>query len=288
MNGILAVDWVGIWSSLGTEIATYGKLYGINVLSAIAILVIGRWGSKLLARLAQASMKKAKTDPTLITFLDKLIYITLMAMVIISALVKLGVEPSGMLAAIGAAGLAVGLALQGGLSNFAAGMLIIFFRPFKVSDLIEVSGSLGVVRSIELFTTTIITLDNKTVIIPNSQLTSGKIVNFTETENLRMDLVFGASYSDDIDLVKATCLEVMKNDKRVLETPEPFAGVIEHASSSVNYAVRPWVDAKDYWDVYFAMHENIKKAFDEKGIHIPFPHQEVYLHNVEKETKEKQ
>ena len=282
MTFYIAMSWEELWDTASKFLANYG----LKVLSAIAILVIGRWVARILTRLANASMVKAKTDPTLVTFLDKLIFISLMAVVLISALTKLGVEPAGMMAAIGAAGLAVGLALQGGLSNFAAGVLIIFFRPFKVSDLIEASGAVGTVRSIELFTTTLVTLDNKTIIIPNSQLTSDKIVNFTETKNLRMDLVFGASYDDDIDLVKKTCIEVMEKDERVLKSPAPFAGVISHGDSSVNYAVRPWVEAKDYWDVYFAMHENIKKAFDDKGISIPYPHQEVFMHTVEKESKE--
>jgi small conductance mechanosensitive channel len=269
------------WEELSNKVMEYLTSYGMKVLAAIVILVLGRWVAKFLTRVAKASMTKAKTDPTLISFLDKLIYISLMAIVIISALIKLGVNPAGMMAALGAAGLAIGLALQGGLSNFAAGILIIFFRPFKVGDLIEAADAVGTVRSIELFTTTLITLDNKTVIIPNSQLTSDKIVNFTETRDLRMDLVFGAGYGDNIDLVKEACLSVLKNDKRVLASPAPFVGVIEHGDSSINYAVRPWVKATDYWDVYFDIHENIKKAFDEKGVNIPYPHREVFVHNVE-------
>ena len=187
-----------------------------------------------------------------------------------------------MVGVIGAAGLAVGLALQGGLSNFAAGVLIIFFRPFKVGDLIEATGSLGHVKSIELFTSTIVTLDNKNVIIPNSQLTSDKIVNYTVTDELRMDLVFGVSYSSDIDKVKEICMDVMKKHEKVLKNPEPFVGVLAHGASSVDFAVRPWVKAADYWDVYFDVHEIIKKEFDKNSIEIPFPQRDVHIHTVEK------
>ena len=263
----------------------YLEQYGLRVVAAILILFIGRICARAVTNIAKKSMEKAKTDPTLVTFFEKLIYLALLAIVIISALIQLGVKQASMIAVLGAAGLAVGLALQGGLSNFASGVLIIFFRPFKVNDLIEAAGSLGVVRSIELFTSTIITLDNKTVVIPNSQLTSDKIVNFTETDELRMDLVFGAGYSDDVDTVKKVCMDVMKSNDKVLKKPEPFVGVIEHGASSVNYAVRPWVKAAHYWDVYFEMHEQIKKQFDKNGISIPFPQRDVHLHTVEKSSE---
>jgi len=274
-------------SEFAQRMLGYLEQYGLRIVAAILILVVGRICAKVATNLAKKSMEKAKTDPTLVTFFEKLIYLALLAIVIISALIQLGVKQASMIAVLGAAGLAVGLALQGGLSNFASGVLIIFFRPFKVNDLIEAAGALGVVRSIELFTSTIITLDNKTVVIPNSQLTSDKIVNYTETDELRMDLVFGAGYSDDIDEVKEACMSVLKAEAKVLKSPEPFVGVLEHGDSSVNYAVRPWVKAADYWDVYFSVHENIKKKFDEKGIEIPFPQRDVHLHTVEKTSEGK-
>ena len=258
---------------------------GLNLLAALAILIIGRWISKFITRLVAASMTKAKVDPTLITFVDRLVYIGLLGVVIISALAKAGVPQASMVGVIGAAGLAVGLALQGGLSNFAAGVLIIFFRPFRVGDLIEAADSLGHVKSIELFTSTIITLDNKNVIIPNAQLTSDKIINYTVTDHLRMDLVFGASYRANIDKVKEVCMAVLKEDKRVLQDPAPFVGVFEHGASSVNYAVRPWVKAAEYWPVYFDIQEKIKKRFDENGIEIPFPQRDVHLYTVEKKEE---
>ncbi len=275
------------WSAFVDRMMGYLEQYGLKIVAAIFILIIGRICATVATNVAKKSMEKAKVDPTLITFFEKLIYLALLAIVIISALIQLGVKQASMIAVLGAAGLAVGLALQGGLSNFASGVLIIFFRPFKVNDLIEAAGSLGVVRSIELFTSTVITLDNKTVVIPNSQLTSDKIVNFTETDELRMDLVFGASYSDDIDTVKKICMDVMKANDKVLKSPEPFVGVLEHGPSSVNYAVRPWVKAAHYWDVYFAMHEQVKKKFDENGVSIPFPQRDVHLHTVEKTSEGK-
>lgn len=203
-----------------------------------------------------------------------------MIFVIIAALQKLGIPSASMVAAVGAAGLAVGLALQGALSNFAAGILIIVFRPYKVGDLLDAGGSVGVVRELQMFTTTIVTPDNKTVIIPNSSMTSGTITNFTETDELRIDLVFGAGYDDDIDLVKKTLQEVVEQDERVLKDPAPTIAVLEHADSSVNYVCRPWTKTKDYWDVFFDLNEKVKKAFDEKGISIPYPQRDVHIHNA--------
>jgi len=192
-------------------------------------------------------------------------------------LASLGVQTNSMIAVIGAAGLAVGLALQGALSNFAASVLVMVFRPYKVGDLIEAGGSLGVVRAIELFTTTVTTLDNKTVIIPNSKMTGDSITNYTETDDLRVDLVFGVSYSDDIDKVKDILMKLMQSNDKVLKTPEPYVGLSEHGESSVNFAARPWVKAEDYWDVHFYMQEAVKKAFDKEGISIPFPQRDLHI-----------
>lgn len=250
---------------------------GLHVLGAIAILIIGKMIARGLAKVSRKAMEKSGSDRTLLTFVENLVYIGIMVFVILGALGVLGVPTASMVAAIGACGLAVGLAMQGALSNFAAGFLIIFFRPFKVEDLVEVAGEVGIVREIELFTTKVTTLDNKTVIIPNAQLTSGKIVNFTETDNLRIDLVFGISYSDNIDSVKEILYGLMKDDKRVLQDPAPFVGVVEHGESSINLVCRPWVNAENYWGVYFDMHENVKKAFDEKGVSIPFPQRDVHM-----------
>lgn len=285
MKDFLLLAQGSSWSNFTERFMGYVEQYGLRVLAAILILLVGRFCAKVATNIAKKSMVKANIELTLITFFEKLIYLALLTIVIISALINLGVQEASMLAVLGAAGLAVGLALQGGLSNFASGVLIIFFRPFKVGDLVDAAGSLGVVRSIELFTSTIITLDNKTVIIPNAKLTSDKIVNLTETDELRMDLVFGASYHADIDKVKEVCMAVLKADKNVLSEPAPFVGVLEHGASSVNFAVRPWVKAEHYWDVFFNVQEQVKKKFDENNIEIPFPQRDVHLHTVEKSSE---
>lgn len=251
--------------------------YGLNIVWALVIFFIGRWIVNLVVKLISKGMKKSKTDETVIGFAGKLIGFAGMIFVIIAAFQKLGVPTASMIAAVGAIGLAIGLSLQGALGNFAAGILIVVFRPFKVGDLVVVAGEVGTVREIELFTTKIITPENKTVIIPNGMLTSDKIVNITETENLRVDLTFGTAYEDDIDQVKKVIMDVIKADNRVLTNPAPFVGVVSHGDSSVNYAVRPWVKAENYWGVYFDMHENIKKAFDKEGISIPFPQSDVHI-----------
>ena len=258
-------------------ITTFLSEKGLHVLGAIAILIVGKILAGVFSRVARKAMEKSGSDKTLLTFVENLVYIGLMAFVILASLGVLGVPTASMVAAIGACGLAIGLAMQGALSNFAAGFLIIFFRPFKVGDLVEVAGEVGVVREIELFTTKITSLDNKTIIIPNAQLTSDKIVNFTETEDIRVDLTFGISYSDNIDKVKEILYGLMKEDERVLTEPAPFVGVVEHAESSINLVCRPYVKAENYWGVYFDLHENVKKAFDKEGISIPFPQRDVHL-----------
>jgi small conductance mechanosensitive channel len=255
--------------------------YGLKIISAIFVIVLGRIIIRLISRMVARSMAKTKTDKTLVGFVENLTYMLGMVFVIIAALGILDIPTASLVAVLGAAGLAIGLAFQGALSNFAAGFLIIAFRPFNVGDLIEAAGSLGIVRKIELFTTTLTTLDNKTVIIPNSALTGDKIVNYTETDTLRVDLIFGTSYSDDIDHVKKVITSVIESDKRILTEPAPLVAVTGHNDSSIDYAVRPWVKAEDYWGVYFDMHEKVKKAFDANGISIPFPQREVRLLNKE-------
>lgn len=250
---------------------------GLDILGAIAIFLIGKYVAKVVAKLVRKAMEKSGSDISLLGFVENLTYIVFMVFVILASLSTLGVPTASMVAAIGACGLAIGLAMQGSLSNFASGFLIIFFKPFKVNDLVEVAGEVGVVREIELFTTKITTLNHKTVIIPNAQLTGDKIVNFTETEQLRIDLEYGVSYGDDIDKVKEILYRLMKEDGRVLAEPACFVGVKSHGESSVNFACRPWVKAADYWDVYFDLNEKVKKAFDNEGVSIPFPQRDVHL-----------
>jgi small conductance mechanosensitive channel len=201
-----------------------------------------------------------------------------MTIVAIAAINQLGVQTTSLVAVVGAAGLAVGLALQGSLANFAAGVLIVLFRPYQAGDMIEAAGESGVVQEVQIFTTIINTLDNKKVIIPNSQIMGGSITNYTANELRRVDLVAGVSYEDDLDKVKAALQDVVAADKRVVADPAPTIAVSEMADSSINFVVRPWVTPDDYWDVYFDLTEAIKKRFDQEGISIPFPQRDVHIY----------
>jgi small conductance mechanosensitive channel len=214
----------------------------------------------------------------LVSFVSNLVYIGLLAFIVIAALGQLGIQTTSFIAVLGAAGLAIGLALQGSLSNFAAGFLLIIFRPFKVGDLIEGAGVLGVVEAIQIFTTQLKTADNKTVIVPNANLTADNIVNWTVKGTRRVDMVFGIGYEDDIDTARSLMADIIAEDERILKDPAPAIVVIELADSSVNFAVRPWVNVDDYWGVYCDLTEKIKKAFDANNISIPFPQRDVHLY----------
>jgi len=255
----------------------YLTLYGLNIIGAVAILVLGRWAAKIVQKIIKRLMVRGKVDETLIGFVSSLTYITLLAFVVVAALGKLGIQTTSFIALLGAAGLAIGLALQGSLSNFAAGVLMIIFRPFKVGDLIETAGCLGIVESIQIFTTVIQTLDNKLIVIPNAKITSDNIINYTANETRRVDLVIGVSYADDLSKVKNAIESVLNGDKRILKDPAPTIGVLELADSSVNFAVRPWTKTDDYWGVYFDTLKTIKERFDADGISIPFPQMDVHL-----------
>jgi len=253
-------------------------VYGLKVLAAIAIFIIGRWVAKGVRKLVERMMTKGKVDPTLVTFASNMAYIGLLAFIVIAALGQLGIQTTSFIAILGAAGLAVGLALQGSLSNFAAGFLLIIFRPFKVGDLIEAAGVFGVVEAIQIFTTQLKTADNKTVIIPNAKLTDDNIVNWTVKGTRRVDMVFGIGYDDDIDKARSLMTEIIAEDSRILEAPAPQISVSELADSSVNFVVRPWVKVEDYWGVHFDLTEKIKKAFDANGVSFPFPQRDVHLY----------
>lgn len=255
--------------------------YGLKVLGAIAILVIGKIVAGALRNILVKMMEKSKVEKTLISFVSSVSYVGLMAFIIIAALGKLGVQTTSFVAILGAAGLAIGLALQGSLSNFAAGVLMIIFKPFKVGDFIEAAGTMGVVEEIGIFTTTIKSPDNKKIIIPNASLTADNIINYSANDTRRVDLVAGCGYEDNLDTVKTVLQEILAEDERILADPAPSIGVLELADSSVNFAVRPWVKTTDYWDVYFHLQETIKKRFDDAGISIPFPQQDVHMHNVD-------
>lgn len=252
-------------------------LFGVRALVAIIILLVGRWAAKMLRSLAERVLRKREVEPTLISFIGNLVYVTLLVFVIIAAINQIGVQTTSFIAVIGAAGLAIGLALQGSLANFAAGFLLILFRPFKVGDYVEGAGVAGIVDAVQLFVTRLKTPDNKLVIIPNARLTGDNIINYSANETRRVDLVFGVSYSADLPKVREVLQDILLKDDRILKDPAPTIGVLELADSSVNFAVRPWVKTANYWDVYFGLTETVKKRFDEEGIGIPFPQRDVHL-----------
>ena len=254
-------------------------LFGLKVLAAVVVFILGRWIAKLLKMLTQKLLDKSKVDPTLSSFIVHLTYIALLAFVILAALGQLGIQTTSFIAILGAAGLAVGLALQGSLANFAAGFLMIIFRPFNVGDYIEGAGVAGTVEEIQIFTTQIRTPDNKTIIIPNGKLTGDNIINWSMKGTRRIDMVFGVAYDDDIDKVKQTITDVIAQDDRILKDPPVKIGLLELADSSVNFAVRPWVNAADYWGVYFDITEKMKKRFDAEGITIPFPQRDFHIYD---------
>jgi small conductance mechanosensitive channel len=253
-------------------------LYGLKVIAAVAVVVVGRWIAKMLTALIEKVMNKRQVDPTIVSFVANLTYMALLVFVVLAALGQLGIQTTSFIAIIGAAGLAIGLALQGSLSNFAAGFLMIIFRPFKVGDFIEGAGVAGTVEAIHIFTTQLLTPDNKTIIIPNSSLTAGNITNYSAKGTRRVDLVFGIGYGDDVDHAKKVISDVLAKEERIFKDPAPAIMLIELADSSVNFAVRPWVLATDYWGVYSTLTENIKKSFDAEGISIPFPQRDVHVY----------
>jgi small conductance mechanosensitive channel len=256
-------------------------LYGLKVIAAVAILIIGRYVAIGIRAVVRRLLQKSHVDEMLISFITSLTYVAMMAFIIIAAIGQLGVQTASFVAVIGAAGLAIGLALQGSLANFAAGVLMIIFKPIKVGDYIEAGGASGTVEEIGIFTTELKTPDNKKVILPNSKITGDNIVNYTAKDQRRVDIVAGVSYNDNLDKVRKVLEQILSQDDRVLKDPAPTITVLELADSSVNFAVRPWVKTEDYWDVFFATQEKIKKRFDAEGISIPFPQQDVHIYRTD-------
>jgi small conductance mechanosensitive channel len=252
--------------------------YGLKVLAALVILIVGRWVALGVAKIIKRVMIKSKVDDTLVSFVRNLSYIGLLAFVIIAALNQLGIQTASFIAVLGAAGLAIGLALQGSLGNFAAGVLMIIFKPFKVGEYIEGAGTAGTVEKIEIFTTQLKTPDNKTVIVPNAKMTGDNITNYTVKGTRRVDFVFGIGYDDDIDKARSLIKAIIDQDERVLGEPEPMIAVSALADSSVNLTVRAWTTANDYWSFYFDTTEKVKKKFDAEGVNIPFPQRDVHLY----------
>ncbi len=252
-----------------------------NLVGAALTFVVGRWAVKLADRLIQRMFRRSKIDETLSKFLARIAYAVLMTAVVLATLDRIGVNTTSLAAIMAATGLAIGMALQGSLANFAAGVVLILLRPFKVGDFIEAAGTKGVVEEIHLFSTMMRTGDNAQVIVPNSAITSQTITNFSTKKTRRIDLIVGCGYDDDLQAVKRFLLDVVAKEQRVLRDPEPVVAVAELAESSVNFVVRPWVASGDYWPVRWALIEQIKLGFDEHGFEIPLPQHDVHLHAAE-------
>jgi small conductance mechanosensitive channel len=253
--------------------------YSIKILAAILIFLIGKWIAGKISKLVTTLLEKSNVDVTLTRFLENIIYYVLMILIIIAAAGQLGINTTSFLTIVGAAGLAVGLALKDSLSNFASGVMLILFRPYRTGDFVDIAGVTGNVINIAMFNTTMNTPDNKRVIVPNASITSNVITNVTANDTRRVDLVIGIGYDDDIKKAKDVLHRIIKEESRVLDKPATNIAVSELADSSVNFVVRPWVKTDDYWDVYFDLTEKIKTTFDEEGISIPYPQQDVHIHN---------
>lgn len=251
--------------------------YGLNILGAIVIILVGRWLAGVISHWAKKALARTSSNQALSRFLSNLVYYAILAFAIVAALARLGVQTASFIAVLGAAGLAVGLALEGALSNFASGVMILLFKPFEIGDYVEISDSFGRVTDIKIFNTVLLTRDKKTVIIPNGLIISDKIVNYSKQGYIRVDMVFGIGYDDDLLKAKRILEELLSEDERVLAEPAAKVAVLELADSSVNFAVRPHVKIADYWDISLDMPERVKLRFDQEGISIPFPQRDVHL-----------
>lgn len=252
-----------------------------NIVYAIIILAAGFWGARLIANFIEDLMERRAVDRALTGFVGNLSKALVVTFAVIAALNQLGIQTASLIAIVGAAGLAIGLALKDSLGNFAAGIMILVFKQFKAGDVIEAAGVIGVVETLNIFSTQMKTADNKTIFVPNGKLVGDNIINYSSKPTRRVDLVIGVSYAADLSHVKSVLTDILARDSRILADPEPTIGVLQLADSSVNFAVRPWVAAADYWNVYFDLHAGIKTRFDAEGIGIPFPQREVTLHQVD-------
>ena len=251
--------------------------FATSLLLAIVVWIVGQWLIKRIIRVAEVAMDKRKVEITLHNFLVNIISFVLKGILIIIFASMIGVQTASLIAMLGAAGLAIGLALQGSLANFAGGVLILLFKPFKSGDVIEAQGFVGRVLEIQIFNTIVLTLDNQRVIMPNAILSNGCVKNIFAEETRRVDLTFGVSYGDDLIRVKDILRNIVAADERILKDPETDIFIAEHAASSINILVRPWVKSEDYWPVYFGLTEKVKLAFDQEGITIPFPQRDVHI-----------
>jgi len=280
MDEVKLPDLGFTWDEVIVMLKTTGVDFAINLLTAVIIFYVGRLIVRILTNGLRKVMEKQDVDMTLVTFVSNLVGMVLLTFVIIAAVSAIGVQTTSFIAVIGAAGLAIGLALQGSLSNFASGVLIVLFRPYKVGDWIEAAGISGTVEEVQILTTVLKTADNKQVIVPNSQIMDSIITNYSAKETRRVDMVVGVSYEDDLDKVRKTLEELVAADDRIFDDPPCTIAVSELADSSVNFVVRPWAATADYWGVKFDLTEAIKKRFDNDGISFPFPQQDVHLYKA--------
>jgi len=274
--------WEAKMEELMGKLAEYGIStgLGINILKAIAIFVIGWILAGILTAVVRKILERNQTDETLARFVLSLTKIALKTFVTIAAISALGVETTSFVAVIGAAGLAIGFALQSSLANFASGVMLILFRPFKAGDFVEAGGTSGSVEAVQIFSTVLKTPDNKMVIVPNGKVTGDSITNYSAMDERRIDLIFGIGYDDDIKKAKAILEQILAGDDRILKDPAPTVAVLELADSSINFVVRPWVKTADYWKVHFDVTEKVKLTFDEAGISIPYPQRDVHLYQA--------
>lgn len=264
-----------------TDVWPYIEKYGLPLLLAVATLIVGLYVIKVLVRFMKKRMEKADVDPSLRPFLLSLVSTILRICLVFSVVGMVGVETSSFVAVLAAAGLAIGMALQGTLGNFAGGVMILFFKPFKVGDFIEAQGQKGVVKEIQIFNTIMTALDNRVIIIPNGPLSTGVMVNYTANDTRLVDMTFGIAYGESTDLAKDTILEIVSSHPKVLKDPEPKVMVKELADSSVNFAARVWVNTPDYWDVFFDTQKAVYDKFEKiDGLSIPFPQTDVHVHNA--------
>ena len=251
---------------------------GISAITALAILFFGIWVAKILRGTTRRVMIKREVEPTLVKFGTNILYAVLVIFVVTAALNNLGIQTTSIIAVLGAAGLAIGLALQSSLSNFAAGVMILIFHPFRVGDFIDGGGVMGSVEELGIFTTHLKTPDNKSIFVPNGNLAGNNLTNFTRNETRRMDLVVGVGYGEDVRIVKDVLLQIIAEDDRILKDPAPKVAVLELADSSVNFTARAWTVAGDYWSFYFDTTEKVKKQMDAEGISIPFPQRDIHVY----------
>lgn len=267
-------DKVVHYSDIALE---YSTEYGLKVLGALLIFFIGKWVARKIIALMRRGMERANVDPTLISFASNALYVVLIIMIIVAAISNVGVETTSFMAIFGAAGLAIGLALKDTLANVGAAVLIIFFRPFKVGDFIEASGVMGNVKSINLFSTTLTTTDNRSIIIPNGALIAGNIINYTGNQTRRIDMTFQIDYKDDLKVAKEVVMNVLHAHEKVLKEPEPIVAVGALERDGVQLIVRPWVAVEDYWNVSFEVTELVKLEFDKHNITVPFPQMDLHV-----------